>query len=424
LVIAKNMMAMNAQRQFNIVGNSKKKSMEKLSSGYCINRAADDAAGLTISEKMRSQIRGLNQGANNTMDGISMLQVADGALSEVHDMLHRVTELSVKSANGTYPGVASDIVLPDGTTMEKAHVDIALNLLSDIAKAYEAFSNRYSLDNNPDRFKELWTSLNNNLKHATSKPYYISSVNDAQMKISQYFKGNGLDLSALMTSYNHATTSASGSIEYYKSCSMSDFSKAVIQHNTQSFKDFLLNQQRAFGTLDSDYPSLTAIVCAPFTNADSAMKGVINGYKYIFGVPVQENNSADNDGIWIQSGAKAGDGMNITIGTMDTGTLGMTGLDVTTIDSAKNAIDTTGRATQIISELRSNIGAQQNRLEHTYNNVTNIAENTQAAETRIRDTDMAKEMFKLSTQNILEQVGQSMLVQANHNSQGVLSLLQ
>ena len=101
MVIAHNMMAMNAQRQFNIVGNSKKKSTEKLSSGYRINRAADDAAGLAISEKMRRQIRGLNQGANNTMDGISLLQVADGALAEVHDMLHRVTELSVQSANGT-----------------------------------------------------------------------------------------------------------------------------------------------------------------------------------------------------------------------------------------------------------------------------------------------------------------------------------
>ena len=101
MVIAHNMMAMNAQRQFNIVGNTKKKSMEKLSSGYRINRAADDAAGLTISEKMRGQIRGLTQGVNNTQDGISLLQVADGALSEVSDMLHRITELSVKSANGT-----------------------------------------------------------------------------------------------------------------------------------------------------------------------------------------------------------------------------------------------------------------------------------------------------------------------------------
>ena len=101
MVVAHNMMAMNAQRQFNIVGNSKKKSTEKLSSGYRINRAADDAAGLSISEKMRRQIRGLNQGANNTMDGISLLQVADGALSEVHDMLHRVTELSIQAANGT-----------------------------------------------------------------------------------------------------------------------------------------------------------------------------------------------------------------------------------------------------------------------------------------------------------------------------------
>ena len=240
MVIAHNMMAMNAQRQFNIVGNSKKKSTEKLSSGYRINRAADDATGLAISEKMRRQIRGLNQGANNTMDGISLLQVADGALAEVHDMLHRVTELSVQSANGTnttedresiqqeinqimseinrisdttefnerllfggsnttiiedrnqilsnlvnktYPASINDVELPDGTIMDKNTVNFTLNLMSDIAKGYEIFSNGYSLSNNPTRFQSLWSEMNQNLISSASRPYYISNINDAQMKI-------------------------------------------------------------------------------------------------------------------------------------------------------------------------------------------------------------------------------------------------
>ena len=128
--------------------------------------------------------------------------------------------------------------------------------------------------------------------------------------------------------------------------------------------------------------------------------------------------------LWIQSGAEVGDGMFITIDVMDADTLGMTGLDVTTKEGAGKAIDAADKATKIVSEIRSNIGAQQNRLEHTYKNVTNTAENTQAAESRIRDTDMAKEMVELAKQNILEQVGQSMMAQANQSNQGVLSLLQ
>ena len=128
--------------------------------------------------------------------------------------------------------------------------------------------------------------------------------------------------------------------------------------------------------------------------------------------------------LWIQSGAEVGDGMFITIDVMDADTLGMTGLDVTTKEGAAKAIDTVEKATQIVSEIRSSIGAQQNRLEHTYKNVTNISENTQVAESRIRDTDMAKEMVNLSTHNVLEQAGMSMIAQANQSNQGVLSLLQ
>jgi flagellin-like hook-associated protein FlgL len=149
-----------------------------------------------------------------------------------------------------------------------------------------------------------------------------------------------------------------------------------------------------------------------------------SGYKGALITPEERIHSDGDLNLWIQSGAEAGDGMFITIGVMDADTLGMTGLDVTTEEGAGKAIDAAGKATQIVSELRSSIGAQQNRLEHTYKNVTNTAENTQAAESRIRDTDMAKEMVELSKHNILEQVGTSMIAQANQSNQGVLSLLQ
>ena len=138
--------------------------------------------------------------------------------------------------------------------------------------------------------------------------------------------------------------------------------------------------------------------------------------------PPVTDGSAKN--LWIQSGAEVGDGMFITLSYMDTNILGINGVDVSTEDGASNAIDLIGTAVDKISSMRSSFGAQQNRLEHTYKNVTNIAENTQAAESRIRDTDMAKEMVELSKHNILEQVGTSMIAQANQSNQGVLNLLQ
>ncbi|MCF2655718.1 hypothetical protein I6E33_00320 [Lacrimispora saccharolytica] len=141
-------------------------------------------------------------------------------------------------------------------------------------------------------------------------------------------------------------------------------------------------------------------------------------------IPSNLEEDENSQKLWIQSGAEVGDGMYITIGVMDTDALGINTLDVTTVDGAGRAIDAAGKATKMISALRSNIGAQQNRLEHTYKNVTNIAENTTIAESRIRDTDIAKEMVEFSKQNILEQVGQSMMAQANQRNQSVLSLLQ
>lgn len=478
MVIAHNMMAMNAQRQFNIVGNSKKKSTEKLSSGYRINRAADDATGLAISEKMRRQIRGLNQGANNTMDGISLLQVADGALAEVHDMLHRVTVLSVQSANGTntdsdreaiqqeinqimseinrisdttefnerllfggsnttiiedrnqilsnlvnktYPASINDVELPDGTIMDKNTVNFTLNLMSDIAKGYEIFSNGYSLSNNPTRFQSLWSEMNQNLISSASRPYYISNINDAQMKISMYFNGSSLNLSDLMTSYNNAATSAHGS-EYYRVCSMAPFSQAVVQHSSSRFNDYLGWQKNGLSIVGD--PTFYDVMFAnQGSDNESIINGIVDGYKYIFGIKFKDE-AYESDQLWIQSGAEAGDGMFITIGNMNTSILSVNGLDVTTADGASRAIDAAGKATKMISALRSNIGAQQNRLEHTYKNVTNIAENTTTAESRIRDTDIAKEMVEFSKQNILEQVGQSMMAQANQRNQSVLSLLQ
>ncbi|WP_026521620.1 flagellin N-terminal helical domain-containing protein [Butyrivibrio sp. VCB2001] len=265
MVVQHNVTAMNANRQLGITTGIQAKSSEKLSSGYKINRAADDAAGLAISEKMRRQIKGLTQASANAQDGISAVQTAEGALNEVHEMLQRMDQLATQAANGTL--------------------------------------------------------------QADDRKYIQQEVNALISEI---------DRTANDTKFNDA--------------------------------------------------------------------GLLSGY------------SAD-----LQVGADAGQKISVSISAMDSSSIGVDDVDVTggndaMITKIKNAIDS-------VSSQRADLGAIQNRLEHTIKNLDNVTENTTAAESQIRDTDMAAEMVKYSNNNILAQAGQSMLAQANQSNQGVLSLL-
>ena len=270
MVVQHNMAASNANRQLGISTNTLSKSTEKLSSGYRINRAADDAAGLSISEKMRSQIRGLNKASSNAQDGISAIQTAEGALNEAHSILQRMNELATQSANDT------------NTTADRTAVQSEVNALTN-------------------------------------------------------------ELSRI------ASTS---------------------QFNTQNLLD---------GT---------------FTGKN------------------------------LQVGALENQKITISIGTMNATALGVNSLDVKSFTKAGDAMTLIQKAISKVSGQRSELGALQNRLEHTVNNLDNISENTQTAESRIRDTDMASEMVQYSATSIIQQAGQSMLAQANSQTQGVLSLIQ
>ena len=267
MVVQHNITAMNSNRMLGLTQSSLSKSTEKLSSGYKINRAADNAAGLAISEKMRRQVRGLTQASTNAQDGVSAVQTAEGALNEVHDMLQRMNELAVQATNDT------------NMTVDKGYIQSEINALA----------------------------------------AEISRV---------------------------ATTTT---------------------FNEQKLMD---------GT---------------FTNKK------------------------------LQVGAENGQTIAISIGTMKASSIGVGSLDVK--NSAGAAIDSIKSAMNKVSKLRSDLGAIQNRLEHTISNLDNVVENTTSAESRIRDTDMASEMVKFSNKNILQQAGQSMLAQANQSNQGVLSLL-
>ena len=279
MVVQHNMQAANASRTLNITANAQAKSTEKLSSGYRINRAADDAAGLSISEKMRKQIRGLDRASTNAQDGVSAVQTAEGALNEVHSMLQRMNELAVQAANGT-----------------NSSVDI--QSIKDEIKALNTEINRVASSTDFNGKKMLKSGQ-------ASVSIFVGYTTDGYNNI----KISNKDLNAVATAI-----SAAGF--------MSAASKAATSAMAQSFLSTISEQ-------------------------------IAN-----------------------------------------------------------------------VSKMRSDFGAIQNRLEHTIDNLDNVVENVTAAESRIRDTDMADEMVKYSKNNILTQAGQSMLAQANQSTQGVLSLLQ
>ncbi len=275
MVVQHNLQAANTNRQLGITTSAQAKSTEKLSSGYKINRAADDAAGLSISEKMRSQIRGLNKASSNAQDGVSLVQTAEGALNETHSILQRMNELATQAANGT------------NTSVDRSAIRAELDQLT-------------------------------------------SEINRIQ---------------------------------------------STTQFNTMNLLD---------GT---------------FSGATKQMK--------------------------LQVGALSGQSINFSIANMCATKIGLnTALSVSTFTKAGSYMKAVQDAIEVVSKQRSAMGAIQNRLEHTIANLDTTSENTQSAESRIRDTDMASEMVTYSKNNILGQAGQSMLAQANQSTQGVLSLLQ
>ena len=272
MVVQHNMAASNANRQLGITTGTLSKSTEKLSSGYRINRAADDAAGLSISEKMRSQVRGLNKASSNAQDGISAIQTAEGALNETHSILQRMNELATQAANDT------------NTSTDRTAIKDEIDQLS-------------------------------------------SEIDRIQ---------------------------------------------STTQFNSQNLLDGSFSSKK------------------------------------------------------LQVGALSGQTINVSISQMNCLKLGLStnSLKVSTNENAGKCMKAVQKAIEQVSKQRSKLGAVQNRLEHTVNNLDNIAENTQTAESRIRDTDMASEMVQYSATSIIQQAGQSMLAQANSQTQGVLSLIQ
>lgn len=495
--IQHNIAALNSYRQLGNNNSTVSKNLEKLSSGYRINRAGDDAAGLAISEKMRAQITGLETASKNANDGISLVQTAEGALTEVHSMLNRMVELAEQSANGTYQDSVDRENLQKEVKSLKEEVDRisestnfnGINLLDGSLAGGKGVSEITNLSNA--------TSATVVAKAATQKSDVIATAaltGDTKVEVGYLDKtGNaktvevtvaagdiGTTVEANAKAISKALNEASGGA--FKTAASTD-GKITFEDGNKGdngFKVIGLTVSGANITMGAVDPGINEKLSVTFTNtADTDTKLTIDGKNFqiakqgdeiadgyigIFtdngkvenleqqkavisqldkygikatagaiatGTPntatlvFEKTDVAKRDGLRLQIGdtADSFNQLSVKVGSMSSSALGIGSVDLSTQEGSKDAIKLIKNAINTVSSTRGDLGALQNRLEHTINNLSVTSENMTAAESRIRDVDMAKEMMSYTKNNILVQASQAMLAQANQVPQGVLQLL-
>lgn len=385
-----NINALNAWRSMSETQYSMSKTLEKLSSGLRINRAGDDAAGLAISEKMRGQIRGLNMAVKNAQDAISLIQTAEGALTEVHSILQRMRELAVQAASDTNTDVDRNQI--------QAELDQLREEIDRIARTTE-FNTMKLLDGKLESFRsevdaKVVTGGNINVQ--------LGGVSSGAFEGTYVIEVGQLSGSATSQLDVRITLFTAGGATY----AMTTITDASLQFVDNGVGTIVFKWTKVFDISDfgGALPSGEVI--------DSAV------------VRVEALNTAASQLVF-QIGANEGHNMVAGIDDMSAGALGLTtaSLDVTSQDSAERAIMVIDAAIHKVSSARAQLGAVQNRLEHTISNLGVAAENLTAAESRIRDADMAKEMMEFTKQQILMQSSMAMLAQANALPQTVLQLL-
>ena len=541
MFVQHNMQAMNANRNLGMVTTSQAKSTEKLSSGYRINRAADDAAGLSISEKMRAQIRGLNKASSNAQDGISLIQTAEGALNEQHSILQRMRELSVQAANGVETDEDREAVnneisqlqeeltrisettefntmkLLDGSqsgsgssagsgpkfgivdatldgalvTSNVGGIKVATSALATTKAGQETAIwdatgkiltlnlslNKVYTQDEIDALvanakqedsaatgapAEVKVTLKNGIFNAdsattngTATAAGIKAVSDeAEVAAGGFVGANKIQFTANKygvefngTTFDFAFDKEVGKEEVETTTAITTSAVNAVtageytihlaagkEYTAEDIEDILAKAGFDFDvTLSGDTPdepntlfATSGATTVGQLTMDGATAGAgLGSANAMWGQAGYEGVSG-GAGITLQIGANEGQTMNFTIEDMSARSLGVDGnkVDLSTQEGAQRATTTIDGAIKKVSQARGRMGAIQNRLEHTIANLDTAAENTQNAESRIRDTDMASEMVEYSKNNILAQAGQSMLAQANQSTQGVLSLLQ
>ena len=447
MVVQHNMQAANANRMLNITTSAQSKSTEKLSSGYRINRAADDAAGLTISEKMRKQIKGLDRASTNAEDGVSAVQTAEGALTEVHSMLQRMNELATQSANGTNSNTDRKAIQDEidqlTTEIDRVSETTKFNetylLKGDGAEkahnvnAHDAGLDGVTLTDKGDEVEVTLKTLNAGDKISIAgKNYTIGATKDEAKELYKNAKiGEKVTVGGTTYEIAAATNADKGQI------SITDLEGKIDKGTTVEYGNKKVHVvDKTTGIDDNDSSIITAakayeletaeIVKASSIGTDTAAKTKAGATPDKFTLTKGKVNYNDALSFNLHVGADADmtNKITVNIDSMNSAGLGIKGIKADTEQDATYAIDAIADAISTVSSQRSALGAVQNRLEHTINNLDNVVENTTSAESRIRDTDMAEEMVNYSKNNILAQAGQSMLAQANQSNQGVLSLLQ
>ena len=446
MVVQHNMQAANANRMLNVTTSAQSKSTEKLSSGYRINRAADDAAGLTISEKMRKQIKGLDRASTNAEDGVSAVQTAEGALTEVHSMLQRMNELATQSANGTNSNTDRKAIQDEidqlTTEIDRVSETTKFNetylLKGDGAEkehnvnAHDAGLDGVTLTDKGDEVEVTLKTLNAGDKISIAgKNYTIGATTDEAKELYKNAKvGEKVTVGGTTYEIATATNADKGQI------SKTDLDGKIDKGTTVEYGNKKVHVvDKTTGIDDNDSSIITAakayeletaeIVKASSIGTDTNAKaGNLTDNKFTLTKGKVNYNDALSFNLHVGADADMTNKITVNIDSMNSAGLGVKGIKADTEQDATYAIDAIADAISTVSSQRSALGAVQNRLEHTINNLDNVVENTTSAESRIRDTDMAEEMVNYSKNNILAQAGQSMLAQANQSNQGVLSLLQ
>lgn len=487
MVISHNVTAMNAARQVNISVRKKTKSAEKLSSGYRINRAADDASGLSVSEKMRLQMRGLHRASENCTDGISLVQTADGAMDEIHSTLQRMNELTIQAANDTNSPADraaiqneidalvdeigrvsstttfNDLHLLDGSFKEKTvqagnrpneFIPISIESTAPETLNLTAGTETYTLGNDVEATVTasgaFTAEVTNPAKVPDTTLFYSSYYPDKSIPITS---GIGLGSAAVtLTSQGAESIAKESNPQYYFYLTAGTQYLATptptipasgwyqlknkngnpITNSSQigTSRVALASDVSSFLNINSGTPNNKGLAVVNPTAVQSA--GKTSGWAEREGgtstgaitATYDSANLSDAMGISVQGSPAVGDMLTLTA-FQKAGTYTKS-YDRLKVDSYADALDAMARvqkAIETVSSRRAYLGATQNRLEHTVKNLDNVVENTTAAESRIRDTDMAKEMVSYAASSILEQSGESMLSQANQTPQSVLQLL-
>jgi flagellin len=456
-----NISALNAYRQLTVNNSSMQKSLEKLSSGFRINRAGDDAAGLAISEKMRAQIRGLEMATKNAQDGISLIQTAEGALNETHSILQRIRELAVQAS--------SDTNTADDRAEIQKEIDQLTSEIDRIGNTTE-FNTKKLLNGGAGLTTNFtaetvagvttdWISVvggtsetkigSVNITAATAATGATANLTIAATAGAKTFDINGYSLSYTATGVADTDGAAlaqlinDNSDKLGVTASYATGTLTITTTDVGSAAHLVINGDAgdleagatAVDNYGADATITEATIGANYIargNTITVTGGDYKGLELKLNGNVMSGTAAENlatfditaNGVLsIQIGANENQAMSISMSDMRAAALGVNNINVTTKDSASAAITTIDEAIKTVSAERSKLGAYQNRLEHTINNLGTAAENLTASESRIRDVDMAKEMMEFTKQNILNQAATAMLAQANMLPQSVLKLL-